>query len=102
MMASYQELRSQAEALMVQAEQVRKEELASVIADIKAKMKQYGVSASDLGMSGGTRKVRVAKVPSVVRYRGANGETWAGGLGRKPQWVRDVLDSGRSIEDFKV
>ena len=38
-MASYQELRSQAEALMVQAEQVRKEELASVIADIKAKMK---------------------------------------------------------------
>jgi DNA-binding protein H-NS len=98
MMASYQELRSQAEALMVQAEQVRKEELA----DIKAKMKQYGVSASDLGMSGGTRKVRVAKVPGVVRYRGANGETWAGGLGRKPQWVRDVLDSGRSIEDFKV
>jgi DNA-binding protein H-NS len=53
-------------------------------------------------MAGGTRKVRVAKVPGVVRYRGANGETWAGGLGRKPQWVRDVLDSGRSIEDFKV
>jgi DNA-binding protein H-NS len=53
-------------------------------------------------MAGGTRKVRVPKVPGVVRYRGPNGETWAGGLGRKPQWVRDVLDSGRNIEDFKV
>ncbi|MDP4608837.1 MAG: H-NS histone family protein [Burkholderiaceae bacterium] len=101
-MASYQELRSQAEALMAQAEQVRKEEISSVIADIKAKMKQYGISAADLGMSGAARKPRVAKAPGVVKYRGPNGETWAGGLGRKPQWVRDVMDSGRSIEDFKV
>ena len=101
-MATYQELRSQAEALMAQAEQVRKEEISSVIAGIKTKMKEYGITASDLGIAGGTRKMRVAKVPGIVRYRGPNGETWAGGLGRKPQWVRDVIDSGRSIEDFKV
>lgn len=101
-MASYQELRLQAEALMAQAEQVRKEEIASLIADIKAKMKQYGITASDLGVSGAARKVRVAKAPGVVKYRGPNGETWAGGLGRKPQWVRSIIDSGRDIEDFKV
>lgn len=101
-MASYQELRSQAEALMAQAEQVRKEEISAVIVGIKAKMKEYNISAADLGISGGQRKVRVAKVPGVVKYRGPNGETWAGGLGRKPQWVRDIIDSGRNIEDFKV
>ena len=38
-MASYKELVSQAEALMAQAEEVRKQELAGVIADIKAKIK---------------------------------------------------------------
>jgi DNA-binding protein H-NS len=100
--ASYQELRSQAEALMAQAEQVRKEEIASVIAGIKATMKQYNISAADLGITGGQRKVRVAKTPGVVKYRGPNGETWAGGLGRKPQWVRNIIDAGRNIEEFKV
>jgi DNA-binding protein H-NS len=37
-----------------------------------------------------------------VKYRGPNGETWAGGLGRKPQWVRNIIDAGRNIEEFKV
>lgn len=101
-MASYEELRSQAEALMAQAEQVRKEEIASVIAGIKATMKQHNISAADLGFAGGPRKVRVAKTPGVVKYRGPNGETWAGGLGRKPQWVRNIIDAGRNIEEFKV
>ena len=39
-MATYSELVSQAQALMQQAEQMRKQELASVVADIKAKMKE--------------------------------------------------------------
>ena len=55
-MASYKELVSQAEALMAQAEEVRKQELASVMADIKAKMKEFGISPADLGISGGARK----------------------------------------------
>lgn len=51
-MTSYSELMAQAQALMAQAEQARKNELASVIADIKAKMKQYGISVADLGVLG--------------------------------------------------
>jgi DNA-binding protein H-NS len=45
-MANYSELMAQAQALMAQAEQARKSELASVIADLKAKMKQYGITAA--------------------------------------------------------
>ena len=47
-MATYSELMAQAQALMAQAEQVRKQELANVIADIKAKMKEYGITLEDL------------------------------------------------------
>ena len=39
-MSSYQELVNQAKALMAQAEDVRKQELANVIAEIKDKMKE--------------------------------------------------------------
>ena len=48
-MATYSELMAQAQALMSQAEQARKNELAAAIADIKAKMKEYGITVADLG-----------------------------------------------------
>ena len=37
-----------------------------------------------------------------AKYRGPNGETWAGGLGRKPEWVRAVLAAGKSLEDYRI
>ncbi|WP_374640701.1 H-NS family nucleoid-associated regulatory protein [Hydrogenophaga sp.] len=102
-MATYSELMAQAQALMAQAEQARKDELASVIADIKAKMKQYGITVSDLGgASAAGRKAAKSKSVAPAKYRGPNGELWAGGPGRKPEWVRAVLAAGKSIEDFRI
>ena len=101
-MSSYKELVAQAEALMAQAEEARKAELANVIADLKAKIKEYGLNASDLGFSGSVRKARGVKAPAVVKYRGPNGETWGGGLGRKPEWVRQLTAEGKNIEDYRV
>lgn len=103
-MPSYSELMNQAQALMAQAEQVRKQELASVIAEIKAKMKEYGITAADLGGGAATtRKAPKAKAPArEAKYRGPNGETWAGGLGRKPEWVRALLAAGKNIEDYRI
>lgn len=100
-MASYSELMAQAQNLMAQAEQARKNELASVIADIKAKMKQFGITAADLGGASG-KKSGKSKSSAPAKYKGPNGELWAGGPGRKPEWVRTVLASGKSIEDFRI
>lgn len=100
-MATYSELINQAQALMAQAEQVRKQELANVIADIKAKMKEYGITVEDLGGTAG-RKAGATKAKSAAKFRGPNGELWSGGPGRKPEWVKSVLASGKSIEDFRI
>ena len=103
-MATYSELMAQAQALMAQAEQARKAELAAVIADIKAKMKEYGITAADLGSAGaGGRKAGKSSKPAApAKYRGPQGELWAGGPGRKPEWVRAVLAAGKSIEDYRI
>lgn len=91
---------------MAQAELVRKQELADVIQDIKSKMKTYGLTVADLGGSvgvSGTRKAgSKSKSNAPAKYRGPNGELWAGGLGRKPEWVRAVLASGKSIDDYLI
>lgn len=102
-MATYSELMAQAQQLMAEAEQARKNELASVIADIKAKMKQYGITVSDLGgAAGGAKKAGKSKSAAPAKYRGPNGELWAGGPGRKPEWVRAVLAAGKSVEDYRI
>jgi len=42
--------------------------------------------------------------PASVRvvYRGPNGQIWAGGRGRKPDWVNQAIIEGRSLAEFKV
>ena len=102
-MATYSELMAQAQALMAQAEQARTEELSAAVADIKAKMNQFGITIADLGGSGtGSKKAAKTKSSAPAKYRGPNGELWAGGPGRKPEWVRAVLASGKSISEFLI
>ena len=106
-MSTYLELKAQAEALLAQAEAARKQELASVIQDIRAKIKEFGLSAADLGLTpSGTPNVAKKSAKSTssapAKYRGPNGELWAGGLGRKPQWVRDVVAKGENLEDYLI
>ncbi|MEX1165445.1 MAG: H-NS histone family protein [Hydrogenophaga sp.] len=101
-MANYSELMAQAQALMAQAEQARKSELSSVIADIKANMKQYGITLADLGGSAGAKGAAKSKSKAPAKFKGPNGELWAGGPGRKPEWVRAVLASGQNIESFRI
>lgn len=94
-MASYQELKAQAEALLKQAEAARRAEIAAVVAEIQAKMKQYGITVDDL--RGGARK---AKARVAVKYRNpATGETWSG-RGRAPKWLAEEMAKGRSKDSF--
>lgn len=107
-MPTYLELKEQAEKLLAQAEQLRRQETEDAIADIKAKIKAYGLTAEDLGLSVASGRQRAprrgasAKAAAPAKYRGPNGETWSGGRGRKPQWVVDALAKGGKLEDFEI
>jgi DNA-binding protein H-NS len=103
--ATYLELKEQAEKLLAEAEKLREQEIADAIADVKEKIRAYGLTAEDLGLarsSGPGRAARAAKPSGAVKYRGPNGETWGGGRGRKPQWVMQALKDGKNLEDFAV
>lgn len=100
-MATYLELKAQAEELLRRAEEIRKQEVAEVVKDIKAKMAQYNLNPEDLGFTAGNKKTSKASNPAPVRYIGPNGEKWSG-MGRQPQWVKDIIAEGKSKEDFAV
>lgn len=51
---------------------------------------------------GNGRVVNLAKRASPApKYRGPNGETWAG-RGGTPRWMQDLLKKGKKKEDFLI
>ncbi len=84
-MASYKDLQSQIEKLQKQAEQARDKEVATVVAQIKSMMAEYGIQSSDLGIaSRKKRKTGTAAAPKFANPQ--TGETWTG-RGRAPKWI---------------
>lgn len=102
--ATYLELKEQAEKLLAEAERMREKEIADAISDVKGKIRLYGLTAHDLGLApaGPARAGKGKAAPAAVKYRGPNGETWSGGRGRKPRWVTNALKDGRSLDEFAV
>jgi DNA-binding protein H-NS len=102
-MSSYQEILSQIEDLKRKAEDVRQQEMAGAIAEIKRLMAQFGISADDLGFSGRAGGAKAKNRGSVAaKYRDpVSGKTWTG-RGRRPGWVLDLEGVGKSLEDCRV
>ena len=91
--------------LRKQAEEMRNQERAGVIEELRKKIAEYGISATDLKLAGrgtGKRGGASTSVKAVARYRGPAGETWSGGRGRKPRWVSEALAAGKSLSDFEI
>lgn len=94
-------------ALRAQAEELRNAERSKVIEELRAKIAEYGITATDLRLKAGGRG-RSANVPAKppqaaeIKYRSPTGETWSGGRGRKPRWVTEALAAGKSLDEFAV
>ncbi|MEX3956094.1 H-NS family nucleoid-associated regulatory protein [Trinickia sp. EG282A] len=92
-MSQYAELKAQIAKLQAQADEVRRAELADVIADIQQKIAEFGLSARDLGFAeaprrGRPRKGSAQKAPLPAKYRDPKtGATWSG-RGRVPGWMQ--------------
>ena len=100
-----QEHDAQIAKLRKQAEELRNQERAGVIDELRRKVAEYGLTAADLklgGRGGGKRSVSAAPLKGAAKYRSPTGETWSGGRGRKPRWITEALAAGKSLSDFEI
>ncbi len=90
--------------LRKQAEDLRNQERAGVIEELRKKIAEFGLTAADLKLSarGGKRTASVVAAKTAPKYRSPNGETWSGGRGRKPRWITEALAAGKSLSDFEI
>ncbi|MBJ9594138.1 H-NS histone family protein [Burkholderia seminalis] len=95
-MATYLELKAQADALAQQAEEARLAELESVIAAMREQIAEYGITPEQL--FGRRRTVTTtARVPLAPKYRDPKtGATWSG-RGKAPQWIAGAKNRDRFL-----
>ena len=118
MTKSYAQVMKQIDGLKLQAEKLRNSEVSGVIKRIRDAIAFYELTASDLGLGANTKatgmasksaplakgkkgKSSVAKGQRVAKFRNDSGGTW-GGIGKRPQWLRDALAGGKQLSDFAV
>ena len=117
MRKSYIQIMKQIEALKGEAAKLRKDEVDGVKARIREAIVFYELTAADLGLAAnGSRKgsapAASTKVPRKSRKSGklsqaakyrddVTGGSWVG-RGKRPQWLRDGLAGGKSLEDYLV
>jgi DNA-binding protein H-NS len=122
MTKTYTQLVKQIESLKAEAERARRKEMDGVISRIRTAISAYALTAEDLGFSGGSgagSKARTSESTPVVKRRrrrgtsaavkparavkfsNGSGGTW-GGRGKRPQWLRDALGQGKTLDDFLV
>jgi DNA-binding protein H-NS len=95
-MATYYELKVQAEALARQAEEARLAELESVITAIREQIAEYGITPNQLF---GRRHTAASKArgPVAPKYRDPKtGATWSG-RGKAPLWISGAKNRDRFL-----
>ncbi len=116
MTKTYQQLIKQIAALKLEADKLRKGEVDEVIARIRDAIKVYELTAADLGLGSvpkanagkaaapiKRRKVGkgAAKAKGTVKFSNGAGGTW-GGIGKRPNWLREAVAAGKQVSDFAV
>ncbi|AOJ08455.1 H-NS histone [Burkholderia sp. ABCPW 14] len=97
-MSQYAKIKAQIAELQAQADEVRHQEVAAVIAELQGKIAEYGLTAQDLGFAERARRGRPPKKgPLPPKYRDPkSGSTWSG-RGKPPHWI-----VGKNRERFLI
>ncbi|MFM0043198.1 H-NS histone family protein [Paraburkholderia sediminicola] len=97
-MSQYADLKVQIAKLQAQADEARRTEVDNVVADIRQKIAEYGLTAQDLGFAVAARRGRPPKkAPLPAKYQDPkSGNTWSG-RGKPPKWI-----VGKNRERFLI
>jgi DNA-binding protein H-NS len=97
-------LRAQIAKLEQKAEAMKRQ----VVSRLQREIQAHGLTAEDLFgggfIAGPGRKSKLAdaargKTASVPKYGDGQGNFW-GGMGKRPQWLKDRLEAGASLDEF--
>ncbi|QCP52469.1 H-NS histone family protein [Trinickia violacea] len=66
----------------------------SMIAYLRHRIEEFGITPEDLASA-------LANEQTEARYLSATGDTWTG-EGEMPQWLKQAISAGQSLDHFKL
>lgn len=99
-MPTYKELIAQRQKLDRQINEILRTDKSDAIMMVKACIAKHALTATDCGFNSWSARVTSTR-PAQIKYRGPNGETWAG-RGRAPTWLVAHEANGATREQFRV
>lgn len=98
---SVAELLDLQKAIPAELEARQKEERQKLLNEFRDKAKALGISLEDLMGGAGKTKARGGKVPAKYVHPANPALTWTG-RGKRPRWVTEWLESGKSMDQLKT
>ncbi|AUQ64941.1 H-NS family nucleoid-associated regulatory protein [Phaeobacter inhibens] len=96
------ELEALAKEIETRKVEVEKETKQSAYAEMLAIADKHGVPFEEVvALHGGKGRKSGAKAPAKYANPADPSQTWSG-HGRKPAWVHEALEAGKSIEDLEI
>ncbi|WP_175691773.1 H-NS histone family protein [Burkholderia anthina] len=95
---NYKDLKEQLAKLEAETEAARVAELEAVLADIREKVTEYGITPDQVfGRKRANSGKKAAAPTTAAKYQNPKtGETWSG-RGRAPAWIKDAKNRDRFL-----
>ena len=92
------------ERVEAKSEKFRLAALDDVIQDVRKTIELYKLTPTDLFPDVKVVPRNTSRRASArpVRYRNEKGQTWGGGVGPRPRWIKEALARGEDIEKYAV
>ena len=90
---NYKDLKDQLAKLQEETEAARIAELQAVVADIRVKVAEYGITVEQIF---GRQRASKGKTVAAKYQNPKTGETWSG-RGRAPAWIKDAKNRDRFL-----
>ncbi len=92
------------ERVEAKIEKFRLAALDDVIQDVRKTIELYKLTPTDLFPDVKVVPRNTSRRASArpVRYRNEKGQTWGGGVGPRPRWIKEALARGEDIEKYAV
>ena len=94
------DLQEQIESLQKQRNELLAKERSSVIEDINAKIRTFGLSSRDLSFGEPVKTTPTGRAKVAMKYRLDNNVR--SGRGRKPKWVEAFVANGGKLDDILI
>jgi DNA-binding protein H-NS len=114
-MSNLSEIRKKIADLKKQEISILQKEKHAAVAAVKQYIADFELTALDIGLSGvRTKRVEKSKgalvqkkpksktktMPKIKYQRGT--DKWSGGRGPKPKWIKELINAGQDIEQYRV